>query len=137
MSRTSDRLPHPPMNQHESARGVSSSWLLCIVGVAWSCGGADPVKDGDGGVGTPSYYTREQLMDPETCKTCHQKHYDQWSGSMHAYASDDPLFLAMNARGQREAKLGKFCVNCHAPMAVLTGATQDGLNLADLPQSVK
>ena len=69
----------------------------------------------------------EKLEDPNTCKTCHPKHYDQWSGSMHAYASDDPVFVAMNARGQREAQLGTFCVNCHAPMAVELGLT-DGTN---------
>jgi hypothetical protein len=39
---------------------------------------------------------------------------------MHAYAAEDPVFLAMNARGQRETQgaLGAFCVNCHAPLAV-------------------
>lgn len=56
---------------------------------------------------------------------------------MHAYAADDPLFLAMNARAQREAQLGDFCVKCHAPMAVREGLTTDGLNLDTLPQSVK
>lgn len=56
---------------------------------------------------------------------------------MHAYAADDPIFLAMNQRGQREAGIGDFCVKCHAPMAVRTGATTDGLNLASLPQSLK
>src|SRR5262249_18849318 len=66
-------------------------------------------------------------------------HYADWSGSMHAYASDDPVFVAMNKRGQRETKgaLGPFCVNCHAPMAVQTGATKDGLNLAELSPSLK
>jgi hypothetical protein len=54
---------------------------------------------------------------------------------MHAYASDDPIFIAMNKRGQRETggMLGNFCVKCHAPMAVASGATTDGLNLASLP----
>ena len=53
----------------------------------------------------------------------------EWSGSMHAYAADDPVFVAMNARGQRETggALGNFCVNCHAPMAVREGLTTDGL----------
>jgi hypothetical protein len=39
---------------------------------------------------------------------------------MHAYAAKDPVFVAMNRRGQRETngQLGSFCVNCHAPMAV-------------------
>lgn len=50
---------------------------------------------------------------------------------MHAYASSDPVFLAMNRRGQRltGGELGTFCVNCHAPLAVREKATTDGLNL--------
>jgi hypothetical protein len=78
---------------------------------------------------------RSELLDPQNCKGCHANHYADWSGSMHAYASDDPVFLAMNARGQKETNgaLGTFCVNCHAPMAVRDGKTTDGLNLAQLP----
>ena len=32
-------------------------------------------------------YSVERLQDPETCRECHPKHYQQWSGSMHAYAA--------------------------------------------------
>ncbi|MGH7269496.1 MAG: multiheme c-type cytochrome, partial [Polyangiaceae bacterium] len=80
--------------------------------------------------------TRAELLDPKTCNQCHTLHYDDWARSMHAYASKDPVFLAMNARGQRETggKLGDFCVKCHAPMAVRDGMTTDGLNLASLPE---
>ena len=69
--------------------------------------------------------TVEQLQDPATCKTCHPKHYQQWASSMHAYSSNDPVFLALNKRGQRETSnaLGTFCVKCHAPMAVELGLT--------------
>src|SRR4029079_3501615 len=42
------------------------------------------------------------LTDPETCKTCHPSHYEEWAGSMHAYAAEDPVFRAMNARAQRD-----------------------------------
>ncbi|MET0342021.1 MAG: multiheme c-type cytochrome [Polyangiales bacterium] len=75
-----------------------------------------------------------QLRDPETCKGCHPAHYREWSSSMHAYAAKDPVFLAMNQRGQRETNgaLGDFCINCHAPMAVRDGLTHDGLNIAQL-----
>lgn len=64
-----------------------------------------------------------ELQNPETCKACHPKHYEQWSGSMHAYAADDPVFVAMNKRGQRETngELGDFCLKCHAPMALELG----------------
>ena len=92
-----------------------------------------------GGGGGPEL-TVEQLQDPAACMECHPKHYQQWSGSMHAYASEDPVFIAMNNRGQRETngKLGEFCVSCHAPMAVALGLT-DGQNFdpAALPPTAK
>lgn len=87
----------------------------------------------------PPLLSRDELLRPETCKECHPDHFREWSGSMHAYAADDPVFLAMNQRGQRETQgaLGDFCVNCHAPMAVAEGLTTDGLNLDQLPQHLK
>jgi hypothetical protein len=86
-----------------------------------------------------TYLPKETMLDPQTCKGCHPTHYDDWSGSMHAYASDDPVFRAMNKRGQRETNgaLGNFCVNCHAPMAVREGATTDGLNLDSVDPKLK
>lgn len=90
--------------------------LLCCVLVACGDGGGPKLSV-------------EELQNPETCKECHPQHYKEWSGSMHAYASEDPVFVAMNNRGQRETqgKLQDFCVSCHAPMAVALGLT-DGTN---------
>ena len=68
---------------------------------------------------------RADYAGSAACKDCHPKHYTQWSGSMHAYASDDPVFVAMNKRGQREAQLGSFCLQCHAPMAVALHPNRD------------
>ena len=78
----------------------------------------------------------EERLDPTRCQGCHPEQYREWSASMHAYASVDPVFRAMNAKGQRETEgaLGDFCVQCHAPLALRLGATQDGLNLDDLPE---
>jgi hypothetical protein len=83
--------------------------------------------------------TREQLLDPQTCQGCHPLHYREWASSMHAYAARDPVFIAMNKRGQRETdgELGDFCVKCHAPMAVRERATTDGLNLDDVPEHLQ
>lgn len=83
--------------------------------------------------------SREALLDPVQCKSCHPQHYREWASSMHAYASLDPVFVAMNQRGQRETsgELGDFCVRCHAPMAVREGLTTDGLNLPELPQAMQ
>jgi hypothetical protein len=91
-----------------------------------------------GGTSHPAHLPASALMDPANCQTCHPAQYQQWSGSMHAYATDDPVFQAMNSRAQRESNntLGTFCVNCHAPVAVRTGMT-DGTNLDTLPASVR
>jgi hypothetical protein len=96
---------------------------------------AAPACDGDAS-DRPAGLTREQLLDPEQCKDCHPNHYREWASSMHAYSSADPVFRAMNERGQEETdgELGDFCVDCHAPMAVREDATSDGLNLDDVPQ---
>jgi hypothetical protein len=87
----------------------------------------------------PASLTREQLLDPAQCKSCHPQHYREWASSMHAYASDDPVFVAMNRRGQRETHgaLGDFCVRCHAPQAVREGATRNGLDVEALPSSLR
>lgn len=106
------------------------SWptLLGSLLVLISC--ADPAE-------APGTLSVEELMDPKTCAKCHLQHYTEWSGSMHAYASSDPLFVALNQRGQDEANVGTFCATCHAPLAVRTGATTDGTNLADLPKRLQ
>jgi hypothetical protein len=83
--------------------------------------------------------TTDELMDPAQCQKCHPDAFSEWSGSMHAYASDDPVFVAMNARGQRETKgaLGSFCVKCHAPMAVAQNAIAAPYDVTTLPQHLK
>jgi hypothetical protein len=88
---------------------------------------------------TPESGPREELLDPESCAECHPKQHREWLGSMHAYAAEDPVFRAMNARGQRETngELGDFCVECHAPLAVALGLTEDGLNLDEVPQHLQ
>lgn len=83
--------------------------------------------------------SREALLDPITCEGCHPTHYREWKASMHAYAADDPVFIAMNELGQQETDggLGDFCVQCHAPMAVREGATTDGRNLEEVDEHLK
>ncbi len=106
--------------------------LLSAATLLAGCGeGQAPVE--------PHYLSRSALLDPETCRDCHASHYLEWAGSMHAYASQDPVFLAMNRRGQEETAgaLGSFCVTCHAPLALQEGATSDGLNLADVPRELQ
>lgn len=112
-------------------RGLTRSTVAALALAVAGCSSSDPARG--------ARLTREQLMDPESCSGCHSTHHREWASSMHAEASRDPVFLAMNRRGQRETNgaLGAFCVNCHAPMAVREGATEDGLNLEELPASLQ
>src|SRR4051794_36699711 len=110
---------------------VARAWAACALSTATLLGGcADRAPQPK-----PQNFSRDALLRPETCRNCHSAHYQEWAGSMHAYASRDPVFLAMNRRGQEETdgKLGSFCVSCHAPLALREGATSDGLNLDEVP----
>lgn len=102
---------------------------LALLAVLSGCGG---------GCNGPEPFTRQELLDPETCADCHPTHYEQWAGSMHAYAGSDPVFVALNDKGHEETngELGDFCVSCHSPMAVIEGET-DGSNVADVPEHLK
>jgi hypothetical protein len=105
----------------------------CLAALGWTaaCGG------GSGGGG--GMLSTAELKDPVACQGCHPTQYNEWARSMHAYASDDPVFVAMNQRGQRETggALGDFCVKCHAPQALRDGLTTDGHELASVPASAR
>jgi hypothetical protein len=106
-------------------RWLAGTLLLLM---AASCGTADP----------PVKLTREQLLDPENCKDCHPKQYEEWSASMHAYSSRDPVFLAMNKRMQEQAPENqKFCVQCHAPMAVRENAITNFSDPSNVPKHLQ
>src|ERR1700722_3286649 len=87
-----------------SARAVASSAPLLL-----AAGGPSQ--------SSPARLTPAQLLDPTSCQGCHATHYAGWSASMHAYASDDPVFRAMNQGGQRETDggWGDFWRESHGP----------------------
>ncbi len=118
------RMPDPRRLRAQQPLQSLTAWLLLI-----GCGNAQPSPT--------SGLSQAELMDPKTCGSCHAEHYTEWSGSMHAYASDDPLFIALNQRAQEQGQVGALCVNCHAPLAVRMGATTDGTNLATVAESLK
>lgn len=81
----------------------------------------------------------QALQDPQNCLPCHAEQFKEWSGSMHAYAAEDPVFIAMNKRMIRETNGASkdFCVSCHSPLAFKLGLTSDGTNLAEVPSSLR
>ncbi len=121
--------------------------LMATFSVAAGCGSGSGSVGGDAGTAVSDglssvpeaggILSLDDLMDPVACKGCHPQQYQTWSGSMHAYAGESPVFVALNKRGQREAHLGDFCLRCHAPMAQQMGLSTDGSNLAEVPAKYK
>lgn len=70
---------------------------------------------------------REVLLNtsPAECGSCHVEHFRDWEGSMHAYATQDPIFEGMLKKGiaETQGKLDQFCIQCHAPVASKLGDT--------------
>lgn len=60
------------------------------------------------------------FSSPDECRQCHQRQYDEWIGSMHAYAQVSPVFVAFNER-VKNMGLGPFCVQCHTPIGIAIG----------------
>ena len=55
-------------------------------------------------------------LESESCGTCHAREYAAWSGSLHARAGTDALYLA-SLRDEPE----QDCLNCHTPMRATRG----------------
>ena len=68
-------------------------------------------------------FSLSDFESPQTCQQCHPNHYNDWSLSMHAYSMTDSIFF----RGWNKAKSDfentgeRFCIQCHSPVAFLTG----------------
>ncbi len=60
---------------------------------------------------------------PEDCAGCHPQQYEEWTGSVHALAFQDPVYqgelnLAVKAVGH---EISRQCEGCHSPAGVVTG----------------
>ncbi len=64
-------------------------------------------------------YANEKYPSALSCSKCHQKIYDEWRVSGHAYAAVSPMFQRFEQTIQELTRgtVGTFCVRCHAPVA--------------------
>jgi hypothetical protein len=64
---------------------------------------------------------------PQECRQCHQRQYDEWIMSPHAYGQMSPVNVALNAKTQEDSKgkVGTFCFKCHGPVSIAIG--EDGI----------
>ncbi len=68
----------------------------------------------------------DSFKGAQFCKTCHPKHYEQWSQSMHAQAFTEPHFVAHAERLSWSMPLER-CLYCHAPLVKQGVANHEGI----------
>lgn len=74
------------------------------------------------------------FSEPDQCKTCHPRQFDEWSGNMMAYSALSPTFSALEALGNDysisqgrpgfaagDHATAGFCQSCHNPADTLLG----------------
>jgi len=73
--------------------------------------------------------------DSQNCKTCHEEHFEEWSQSMHAYSMKDPIFFSGWKKVQDSDHFPetgeRFCIQCHGPVAFVTGTDLSNVNTID------
>ena len=75
-------------------------WFCVILGCA-SEDTTDALSVPDAGT-VDADLTQIGQLTPEYCDSYHQSHFEQWRISMHAFATKDPIFQAMNKKGIEE-----------------------------------
>ena len=63
------------------------------------------------------------FTDPDTCANCHPKQHNEWLGSVHHLAFQDPIYQgelnkAVKAVGH---EISRQCEGCHSPAGMVTG----------------
>jgi hypothetical protein len=60
------------------------------------------------------------------CRTCHEKIYDEWSVSSHAYAAVSPMFhkFEQKINDLTSGTIGYFCFRCHSPVGTALGVSR-------------
>lgn len=68
------------------------------------------------------------------CASCHQKIYDEWRVSAHAYAAISPMFHKFEQKITElsQGTVGTFCLRCHSPVSVQMNFPREA-SLVDAP----
>jgi len=113
--------------------------VICLGLVGTGCDNSSTPTDNGNNDTTPALLQISDFSPADSCRSCHPNHYNEWSGSMHAYALKDPVFAAVRAVGQSAYAfaLDGACEKCHSPIGQRSGEIKWGpYNIADLsPQS--
>lgn len=105
--------------------------LAALISPAWS-GVAETAN-----AAHSSLLLEARMPAASTCKSCHPRHYEQWSVSQHAYAQLSPVFHSMQAAILKltNGTNGDFCIRCHTPVGMNLGEPLFMNNLERHPTS--
>ncbi|XZE20767.1 multiheme c-type cytochrome [Pirellulaceae bacterium SH449] len=72
-------------------------------------------------------YTNDRYPSAMKCAKCHQKIYDEWRVSSHAYSAVSPMFNRFEQKVHELVRgtSGTFCMRCHAPIATQADYPRD------------
>ena len=82
-------------------------------------------------------FSTSDFKPSSECAACHTEHYEEWFSSMHSYTSRSPLFFNYKTIvSEDHPQVGeRFCMQCHNPVAYLTGNDTSEYNNVDLFQN--
>ena len=66
--------------------------------------------------------SRAPFTEPGACANCHPQQYEEWSGSVHALAFQDPIYQGELNKGFKTVghEVTRQCEGCHSPAGVVT-----------------
>ena len=72
------------------------------------------------------FLAESQFPSAQACAKCHEKIYDEWSVSSHAYAMVSPMFhkFEQTINNLSHGTSGYFCYRCHSPVGVTLGISR-------------
>ncbi len=72
------------------------------------------------------FVAESQYPSAQVCAKCHEKIFDEWSVSSHAYASISPMFhkFEQKINDLSQGTIGYFCYRCHSPVGTTLGVSR-------------
>jgi hypothetical protein len=63
------------------------------------------------------------FTEPQVCAGCHPQQYEEWNGSVHALAFQDPIYQGELNKGFKSVghEITRQCEGCHSPAGMVTG----------------
>lgn len=121
------------MTLHSSSGRLPRA-LGLVLGVLTAAAGARADADPHAGL-----FAGDRFPSAAECRTCHPRHYREWSVSQHAYTQLSPVFNAMQATITRltNGTNGDFCIRCHTPVGMALGEPPVMDNLDRHPVSLE